>query len=1145
MKKFLFIFVMSLFVAVSAMAQITTSALSGKVTDEMKEEVIGATIMATHTPSGTNYGTVTNEHGSFTIQGMRVGGPYTIRVTYVGYAPQVYEGVYLNLGETFHLSTNLSVNAEVLGDVVIVGQGSKFASNLKTGATTNISNDQMVSLPTVSRSITDMVRLSPYGGNGMSFAGSDGRTANFTIDGANFNNNFGLNAGLPGGGNPISIDAIEEMQVIISPYDVRQTGFIGGGVNAITKSGTNTFKGSAYIYHQNENMRGDAIEREQLEGVRAKDQKTTYGFTLGGPIIKNKLFFFANVEFQKTPTVANRWRASEASTSVAGQMNPGVGIAESYQSRTSMFDLQQVSDYAKSKYGYDTGSYTSFPADEDNKKFLIRLDWNITEKHHLAARYNYTLNNIWNAPNGSSMDGGTRSGYNRMSQYAMSYANSMYAMQNKVNSFSIDLNSRLSDQLSNQFLFTLSKLDDVRDSDSSEFPFIDILDGDGQNYISLGYELFTWNNAVHNTIWNIKDDVTYEMGAHKLMAGLTYEYQMADNMYMRNGSGYYRYKNLEDFLSGAAPEIVCLTYGYGGETEPAARVTYNKFGLYVQDQWQVNEKLNVTAGIRFDNIVFDNSDLMTNQAIYDINNTYEYVDANGATKIYNHKKDAASTDKFVREIRNNAIYGGRSIDTGKWPNSSLTLSPRVAAVWDIMGDKSVILRGGTGLFQGRLPLVFFTNMPTNSGMVQYQAQIGPSTKYASLPASVKEKYASVDAILAQFSNANGGITTSSAALKEKLVAMGFPTDIKPEDGTVPSAISAVDPDFKLPQVWKTSLAVDYRLPFEFPFNITAEGIFNKTINDVCISDWSIPNVGGFARFNGADNRPIYPAGFRTATKAFMLENTSKGYGWSASLQLNAKPAEWIDLMAAYTHTAKKELTSMPGSAAESAFTYVPTTEGPNNIKLHNALNLTPDRIVVSATINDKANNHYGLVYETWRGGYNYSYVTVNDMNGDGYAYDALYIPTDQEVNNGEFRFVSADDRDRFMAYVHKDDYLSSHQGKYAEGYSVYNPFVHRVDFSYKHDFKFNIGETKHTLQVSADIKNLMNLFNNSWGVSKVMNTAYATSGTARILKYEGVDAEGYATFSTPKAVSGDTKIWGRNHDIGQCWYMSIGAKYIF
>ncbi len=240
---------------------------------------------------------------------------------------------------------------------------------------------------------------------------------------------------------------------------------------------------------------------------------------------------------------------------------------------------------------------------------------------------------------------------------------------------------------------------------------------------------------------------------------------------------------------------------------------------------------------------------------------------------------------------------------------------------------------------------------------------------------------------------------------------------------------------------------------------------------------------------------------------------------------------------------------MPGSNAESAFTYVPTVEGPNNIRLHNAVNNTPDRIVASLNVHDKANNHFSFIYETWRGGYVYSYMTVNDMNGDGYNYDALYIPTDQEVADGKFRFVSEDDKNRFMAFVHKDKYLKKHQGEYAEAYSVYNPFVHRLDFSYKHDFKFNIANTKHKLQVGFDIKNLLNLFNSSWGVAKIMNedfSQYASSGsTSRILKYEGVDKDGYATFSTPSAISGDTKIWKRYHSTGQCWYMSIGAKYFF
>lgn len=309
-----------------------------------------------------------------------------------------------------------------------------------------------------------------------------------------------------------------------------------------------------------------------------------------------------------------------------------------------------------------------------------------------------------------------------------------------------------------------------------------------------------------------------------------------------------------------------------------------------------------------------------------------------------------------------------------------------------------------------------------------------------------------------------------------------------------------------------------------------------------MSDWSIPSVGGFARFNGVDNRPIYPSGFRTGTKAFILENTSRGYGWSGNITLTAQPTNWLSLMAAYTHIVSKEVTGMPGSAAESAFTYVPTVEGPNNIKLHNSQYVTPDRVIASATAHDKSGNHYSLIYETWRGGYNYSYMMVNDMNSDGYNYDAVYVPTDKQVNDGDFRFVSEDDKTRFMDYVHKDNYLKNRQGKYAEAYSVYSPWVHRIDFSYKHDFKVNVGATKHTLQLSFDVKNLMNLFNSSWGVAKYMNPDI-TEG--RILKYEGVDAQGYATFSTPSAISGDTKTWVPNHAIGQCWYASIGIKYIF
>ncbi len=1111
-KRLFFLVTLLLAMSLTVMAQITTSSMAGKVTldDANGEEVIGATVVAVHEPSGTRYTTVTNASGRFTINGMRTGGPYEVTVSYIGFQSKVVKGIILQLAETYNLAVWLSEDATQLSEIVISGKASKFAAE-KTGASTNITSAQITNMPTVSRSITEFTRLSPYGGNGMSFAGADGRTANFTVDGANFNNNFGLNAGLPGGGNPISIDAIEELQVVVSPYDVRQTNFIGGGVNAITKSGTNTYKGTAYIYHQNENMQGDAVYREQITGAREKNQVTTYGFTLGGPIIKDKLFFFVNGEMVKKPTVANRWQGADAD-------NPA--DPEKYISRTTKADLQAVSDYVASKYGYNTGSYTSFPADESNYKILARLDWNITDKHHLAVRYNYTKNRYWSSPNASSMDGGNRMSDARMSKSSMSFANSMYAMDNKVHSFTFDLNSRFTEKLSNQLLFTYSKLDDIRATDSSEFPFIDITKG-GNNYMALGYELFTYNNAVHNTIWNIKDDVTYYMDTHKLTAGVSFEHQMADNMYMRNGTGYYRYNATDDMwvngvldpalLFNSTPEVVALTYGYDGKTDPAARVQFNKLGIYLQDDWNIRDNLKLTYGLRLDGLFFNNEDLMTNKAIYDFD------------------------------------YNGNHIDTGKWPSSKLTVSPRLGFTWDVFGDKSLKVRGGTGLFSGRLPLVFFTNMPTNSNMVQYKGIWNATGSNSAMKTD-----------MTQFGN--GNILTGTA-LRDYIIAKGLgPQTIKPEDGQAGSAINAVSPDFKMPQVWKTSVAVDYQIPVSFPFTATVEAIFNKTINAVCISDWSIKDVGGFARLNGVDDRALYQDFKYTYTaadgkvkqlpNAYVLDNTSKGYGWTFNATLTAQPAEWISLMAAYTHTVSKEKTGMPGSDASSAFTYIPCYEGPNNVGLHNSQYVTPDRIVANATIHDKSGNHYSLIYETWRGGYNTSYILANDMNGDGYTYDVVYIPTDQQVANREFRFVSEDDKARFMDFVHNNDYLSSHQGEYAEAYSHYSPWVHRVDISYKHDFKLNVGNTKHMLQLSFDMKNVLNFFNSKWGVAKIANLDYSTSPSnsvqySKILKYEGVDADGYATFSTPNTVNGNAENWKPYHSLGQCWYASVGIKYFF
>ncbi|MBQ6038443.1 MAG: TonB-dependent receptor [Bacteroidaceae bacterium] len=1087
--RILMLAVMALFISVGMQAQITTAAMGGRVIDDMAEPVIGASVRAVHEPSGSVYGAVTNVDGRYSIQGMRTGGPYTVTVSYVGFSTQTFSNLTLQLGEVYNLNVDLSENIAQLGEVVVTATASKFAAE-KTGAVTNINQATMVNLPTVSRSISDVVRMSPYSGGGMSFAGGDGRSTNFTVDGANFNNNFGLSSALPGGGTPISIDAIEEMQVVVTPFDVRQTNFIGGGVNAVTKSGTNTFKGTAYTYYKSENLHGTRLAGQ--DAARARDRQYVYGATLGGPIIKNKLFFFVNAEYTKTPGVVNRWRASA----------DGVADKTNYISRTTLSDMQRVSDFMKQKYGYDTGSATNFPADESNKKLLARIDWNITQDHHLAVRYNYTKNTAWNSTNGNSSNTGYRlNGMNRLSEYSMAFANSMYSQDNVVKTISADLNSHFGSNLSNQLLFTYTKIDDIRGSNSAPFPFIDIMAGystaaDGtvtqtlEPYMSLGYELFTWNNGVHNNVTTITDNFTAYLGAHKLTAGISYEHQMANNAYMRNGTGYYRYRSLDDFLNSAAPEAVALTYGYDGEKNPAAQVRFNQYGLYAQDEWSLGNNLKLTGGIRFDNISFNNDDVMTNNAILALD------------------------------------YGGKKVDTGAWPKTNIQISPRFGFTWDVFGDKRLKIRGGTGLFAGRLPLVFFTNMPTNSNMVQYG------------PYSVNTKYnngvvTSRDPKLDQFA---GRIVTD---VNEMISILGTPTSISPAEGAVGNEVNGVAHNFKMPQVWKSSIGIDYQVPVSFPLTVTGEFNYTDNINAVRLINWNINESALTERFQGADNRMIYPSNYTyNKTNAFVLSNTHKGYGWTANFTVNATPIENLDIMAAYTHTVMKEVTGMPGSNATSAWQGLYTVDGPNFAKLQNSQYVTPDRLIASVTYTYNK-DHFSLFYTGYS--YNgYSYYYSNDMNGDGIGYDLMYIPR----NDSEINFANEADRADFWAFVEQDKYLKNHKGEYAEAYSARAPWVHQFDFRWAHDFDLKVGNTNHKLQISADVENIGNMLHSSWGVPKFFS---AETNNGRILKYEGRDANNVPSFSLYRDSNGNApkKTWDYNRAYDNAWRIQLGVKYYF
>ena len=1082
--------VLSFLFVIPTQAQVTTASMSGTVMFQ-DEPVIGATVLAVHEPSGTNYGTITNVDGRFSLQGMRTGGPYKVTISYVGYQSAVYSGITLQLGENYNLNVKLKESSETLDEIVITAAKTKFNTE-KTGATTNISSSQITSLPTINRSISDIARLSPYASD-MSFAGGDGRSTNFTVDGANFNNNFGLSDNLPGGGNPISMDAIEEVQVVIAPFDVRQTNFIGGGINAITKSGTNTFKGSAYTYFQNQNMRGNSIDGEDL-GARAKESKTIYGATFGGPIIKNKLFFFANVEVEKQPQQVIKWRAR-----TEGEQPD----ENNYISRTTLSDMQKVSDFLRDKYGYDTGSATNFPADEKNLKLLGRIDWNITNGHKLSVRYNYTKNTAWNAPNANSMDGGSGSRlYNtsRVGYQSMSFANSMYSQDNKVSSVSADLNSRFSDKISNQLLFTYTDIEDMRGTNSSPFPFIDILagkDAEGNQimepYMSAGYELFTYNNGVKNKITSVIDNFTYFAGDHKITAGISFEHQLASNAYMRNGTGYYRYSSLDDFLNGAAPETFAWTYGYNGVSDPKAQVTFNQIGFYAQDEWNIRPNVKLTYGIRFDDLIFDNSDLQRNDAIYDLD------------------------------------FGGKHIDTGKWPKSRMQISPRVGFVWEFK-DNSLKVRGGTGIFTGRLPLVFFTNMPTNSNMVQNAVVFG--TKYENGIA------VSHDSRLDQL--AGGMITNVDDAIKK----FGLPTTI--ENPVAGSKISGVKDNFKMPQIWKTSLAVDYQLPTSFPLSVTGEFIYNKNINAVTLENINIKDPSNWEHFNGADNRLIYPSDYTyvSGKNAVVLTNTSKGHGYTANVTVNAQPVEDLNMMLAYTHTESKEISGLPGSDPVSTWQGMLTIDGPNFATVQRSRYVVPDKVIAAINYNLPF-RHKGLLRKTslnlFYSGYSasgYSFAYTNDMNGDGINNDMMYIPKD----DSEIKFKNEADRTAFWNFVDQDSYLKNHKGEYAEAYAARAPWVHRFDLRITEDFSFKAGKTEHHFQLSLDFMNIGNMINSKWGV---MKNASSSNG-CRILKYEGMDDNKTPIFSMYK-INGEypTETYSYNRIYTECWKMQVGIRYIF
>lgn len=1074
-------------------AQVTTSSLRGIIKDAKGQGLSGTAIKATHEPSGSIYNTATASGGNFFIEGMRSGGPYKVEITYVGYAPIVLNEINLVLGETFVINQQMSESGQTLGSVVVTTSAkSPLLNSDRTGASTNISTRQLQNLPTLSRSLTDFTRLTPQA-NGNSFAGRDNRMNSVKVDGAVMNNGFGLSSDLLPGGDaqPISLDAIQEVQVNVSPYDVRQSGFTGAAVNAVTRSGTNDFSGSAYGYYRNQNFNGKNINDAKL--TIAETSNKIYGARLGGPIIKNKLFFFANFEKSKYVYPGNPWVA-----------NRGQGSGVANVARTTAADLDAVSAYLKSQYSYDPGAYENYAnnfANEDTK-FLIRLDWNINTKHKLTVRYNQVIGTSDQGTNASSGPN-PRSGPARISSESIAFEYANFKFRNVVRSASAELNSTFSSRLSNQLLGTFTYIEALRSTPGELFPFVDIWK-DGSNYMSFGTELFSYNNGVKNNNYSLVDNLTYHAGRHTLTAGASMEIMNFDNSYTRMGTSYYRYNSVAAFLAGGAPSVYGVTYPYQSDTY--AKVRFGMAGLYLQDKIAVNDRLNVTVGLRADLPIFLDKPL-TNSTV----DTLNLLDRNGNPTRYS---------------------------SGAWPKSRVLLSPRVGVNYDVFGDRSLQLRGGTGIFTGLIPFVYFTNQPTNSGVLQNTFEpVGPTT-------------------LAQINRLE----------KDPLYwVKALPNEFPPTPTTkAPGTLALTDMNFKMPQVWRTNIGADYRIP-NTPFVASADLIYTKDINAVYQFNANRKQASTYMKYSG-DNRAFWGASanatYNPATGAIVsvLSNTDKGHSAAITVGLSIPYRKGLSGSLFYTHTNSKDITGNPGSNANSAWSNNYSVNDPNELLLGQSQFGVPHRIVGNLSYRIEYLNHLATTVSVFYQGSNpgrFAYTYDGDINRDGVSLDLIYLPKDAAdltfapfTSTDGVTFTADQQRAAYVKLVSGVKELKNAQGGYVERNSGLLPWLNRFDVRVLQDIFTNIGKKRHSVQLSMDIINFGNMLSKKWGNRKELTTGSAFNYT--LLKVASVSAAGVPTFNMATvrpSTSVPTQLaetpFRDQVNAANTWSMQLGLRYTF
>jgi len=1106
-------------------AQVTTSSISGTVRQSNGEGLTGATITAIHQPSGSKYVTVSKKGGSFNIPGLRPGGPYLVSCEFVGFKKQDLEGVTLTLGDDYTANLTMEPSSQTLTTVVVAGKTT--SANIKTGASTNVGQRQILTLPTINRNITDFTRLTPQA-NGNAIAGRDGRYNNFTVDGANLNNNFGLSTDpLPGGNSqPISLDAIEEVSVNIAPSDVRQNNFTGANIASVTKSGGNQYKATLYGYYRNEKFIGTKVGDLKL-AAQPSQKSTVYGASVGGKIIKNRLFFFLNGEIEK--------RVQPPLTSFV----PTGGAGGSNISQVKIDSLRKFSDYLNSRYGYQTGSYNGLPnANIKNYKFLVRIDWNINNVHKLTAKYSEMVGDddrlmSNSAPNGANSGGpNTWTTNPRFGTNAMSYENSQYSFHDQVRSAAVEVNSNWKGKFSNQLIATGTKIRTTRSTPGGVFPFIDIMGdptksgaaatyagGAKQNYMSAGQENFSNANDVINNIYNVTNNFNIYRGKHTITLGGTYEYQYVGNKFMPAKQSYYAYGSLEEFMTpGAHPIGFSYTFSRipGQDEVYSASMKIGQLGLYAQDEITINPRLKVTIGFRADKPVYPEQPL-ENPAV----TALAFPDKNG--KLTNYS-------------------------TGQWPKATWYYSPRFSFRYDMNGDKSMIVRGSTGVFTGRIPFVYLTNMPTNSGMYQVSVIANAAQLNQITFDPNPDRWASLFTAPAPAPNTAGFVL--------------------------------IDKKYKFPQVWRTSLGFDKK--FGKNWTLTMDALYTKDLNATVMrnANESTPtgtvNLGGSTRPSFVTNTTSARRLYSAYANAIVLENNKAGGSFSFTTQVSKSFTKGLYASLAYTYSAALDVTANPGSTASSTWQFNNTSGTQNTKELSYSSFAIPHRILGTLSYRKEYFKHFAttisLFYDgSQQQGGRFSYIygaaggtapsgfsNTADINYDGNSSDLMYIPKDPSeitfipltVGSGAtaVTYTAQQQSDAFFAFIEQDKYLRRHKGQVAERNGVLYPFYHRVDAKLLQDFFLNVGGRRHTLQFSADCFNVLNLINKDWGLRDffpVNNPLRATkNATTGEVRYQ------LATYTPNGAPAGSNPIlvnksFIRSLSTASTWSLQLGLRYIF